>query len=254
MLWPVVFVFVSRDDFVMWKGSAWRGFRLCGVSWQMVNINLRCPLSRFVDRWLNSVVWSLSVLICIGTQMREAFDDFCYIWKLVCDTFLYEVITDVCFKKHHLVWRPFYVVLLSVAMSPVSEVWDDLLLLFDFVWKRYTSQAADYSNGVLACLLLACFKRESLYRPGLSTKPSGLMRHSVNLMLCFVVWAEFKKNQCGVVWWMDLVLTSLYVKIEKNTHKTFFHAAFALGLSRPWVVVVVVDSSYSTHVNVSFHF
>jgi len=54
---------------------------------------------------------------------------------------------------------------------------------------------------------------------------------------------------------MDLVLTSLYVKIEKNTHKTFFHAAFALGLSRPWVVVVVVvDSSYFTHVNVSFHF
>ena len=36
-------------------------FLLCGVSWQMLNINLISPLSRFVDRWLNSVVWSLSV-------------------------------------------------------------------------------------------------------------------------------------------------------------------------------------------------
>ena len=60
--------------------------------------------------------------IGIDTQMREAFDDFCYIWKLVCDTFLYEDIIDVCFKKHRLVSRPFHVVFPSVTMTLVSEV------------------------------------------------------------------------------------------------------------------------------------
>ena len=53
--------------------------------------------------------------------------------ELVCDTFLYEDITDVCFKEHHLVSRPVHVVFLSVVMTLVSEVWDICFWLLDFM-------------------------------------------------------------------------------------------------------------------------
>ena len=73
------------------------------ISWQLANVDLIGSLSRFVDQWLNSFVWRPQPC-SIDTQMRKNFDNFRYIWKLVCDTFLYEDITYVCSKKYYLVW------------------------------------------------------------------------------------------------------------------------------------------------------